>query len=272
MSFDTESFLRDFHLAHPGCTPRSMAAGRTPEGKSSYELVIEEVAGTPGKVLDLACGDGYLLGQLAARGRAETELFGIDMSEGELMKAKRDFPNIHFSLGNARHMDFAPASFAVVSCHMALMLMPNVHEVVKEISRVLAPGGVFVAVTGGAYLPNLVTDIFIRELDVLLRAEGKTFLRGIGDERVNKMAGISELFSDAAGFSKVTLGEDSLTYDLSAGDMAAVYMETYDPFLLSEDGRITLRKVLTNTFLDMLDENERVQNTIGLRKIVATRA
>jgi SAM-dependent methyltransferase len=136
----TEIFLKAFHAQKPGCTPRSMAEGKTSRGCSSYEEILDELktARISGPILDLACGDGFLLSLAKNRGWKPEKLFGLDLSEGELALAKKN-PNlsdVSLQLGNARALPFPDAHFEAVICHMAFMLMPEVHEIVRELHRV----------------------------------------------------------------------------------------------------------------------------------------
>lgn len=70
----SEQFLAGFHDADPGVTSRAFAAlpARMADATfpSSYECLASVVPSGPGTVVDLACGDGYLLSLLAARRQA----------------------------------------------------------------------------------------------------------------------------------------------------------------------------------------------------------
>ncbi|MFD9003307.1 methionine biosynthesis protein MetW [Streptomyces sp. NPDC059582] len=59
-----EAFLHAFHAEHPAVTAQAFGAGRAPDGRSSYEILCDRVAGSS-RVLDLGCGDGLLLEFLA---------------------------------------------------------------------------------------------------------------------------------------------------------------------------------------------------------------
>lgn len=56
-----EAFLRAFHAERPAVTAHAFADGRGPDGRSSYEILRDRVAGAR-RVLDPGCGDGVLLG------------------------------------------------------------------------------------------------------------------------------------------------------------------------------------------------------------------
>lgn len=248
-----------------------MALGRSPAGVSSYGIILEEIKGINGRILDLACGDGYLLSAMKTSGNDSANLHGVDMSDGELAIARKNLPDVHIRKGNARALDFPENYFDAVTCHMALMLMPNVHEVVSEIARVLKPGRIFVAITGGAYIKTSVCDLYIEKLDELLSKEGKNFLKGLGDKRVSSQEGVTGLFSLEAGFSSVSFEEEKLEYDVPPENMVDLYMESYDPFLLSRKSQDELREFLLRSFSEMADARGRLRNTKSFRKIVAAK-
>ncbi|MGW4079156.1 class I SAM-dependent methyltransferase [Streptomyces asiaticus] len=52
-----EAFLQAFHAERPAVTAEAFGRGRAPDGRSSYELLCDRVAGSS-RVLDLGCGDG----------------------------------------------------------------------------------------------------------------------------------------------------------------------------------------------------------------------
>jgi ubiquinone/menaquinone biosynthesis C-methylase UbiE len=96
------------------------------------------------KLLDLACGAGAFLADLAAtfpRARA----FGVDLSPAYLAEAKAGAPGALFAQAKAEALPFAAASLdAVTAVYLFHELPPKVRRAVTaEIARVLKPGGVF---------------------------------------------------------------------------------------------------------------------------------
>ncbi len=173
-----ERFLRDFHAAHPGITARAMERG------GSYDRLAARIA--PGRVLDLACGDGALLARLPATA------IGIDLSREELGVVTRTVQ------GRAQQLPFAAGSFDAVTCHLAFMLFDDLSAVVDELARVLAPGGSFVALLGGGPVaqgaePADRGDAFHRFLGALHARI--TTPRRFGDPRAKSEAGWRELFA-----------------------------------------------------------------------------
>ena len=141
-----ERFLVDWHGQKPGETARAFAALRDAEGRSSYDRLVACVR--PGdRVLDLCCGDGYLLERLLDAGAGTAA--GLDLSPAELgAAAARLGGRALLTQGRAQALPFPDGAFDLVTCHMAFMLLHPVEPVLQEIARVLAPGGRFAAVVG----------------------------------------------------------------------------------------------------------------------------
>lgn len=96
-----------------------------------------------GPVLDVGCGNGYYLDAMQARAVGAT---GCDLSLGMLRSAgSHRLVNADASCLPFRNGHFG----AVLAAHM-LYHVPEPAETARELRRVLAPGGVLVAVTNSA--------------------------------------------------------------------------------------------------------------------------
>jgi ubiquinone/menaquinone biosynthesis C-methylase UbiE len=99
------------------------------------------------KVLDIACGAGYGSCYLADYG-AEY-VIGADMSRNALSYAtchyRRD--NLHFLQGDAVHLPFRDGTFDVVASFETIEHIAEYDEYLREMKRVLSPGGVFICST-----------------------------------------------------------------------------------------------------------------------------
>jgi ubiquinone/menaquinone biosynthesis C-methylase UbiE len=98
-----------------------------------------------GLALDLACGPGIFTRPLAAQS-VESILVGLDMSwpmldQARKLKEKTRLENILFLRGTAFSLPFTEGSFSYVNCCGALHLFDRPDSALKEIRRVLAPGG-----------------------------------------------------------------------------------------------------------------------------------
>jgi len=87
------------------------------------------------RVLDVGCGTGVITAALAERG---CTVVGLDASEPYLEGARRDrsHPNIVYELGDARRMSYADASFDACVSALAIDVIPEVDQVVREMRRV----------------------------------------------------------------------------------------------------------------------------------------
>jgi|SRR4051794_18388720 ubiquinone/menaquinone biosynthesis C-methylase UbiE len=126
-------------------------SGRTPHELATRALL--ELAGdvTGRRVVDVACGQGLATRALARAGAAS--VVGVDVTEALLDVARAeetaDPLGIAYLHGDAQRLDGVPdASADVVSCQLALMDIPDLDATLRAVSRVVAPGGVFVTVVG----------------------------------------------------------------------------------------------------------------------------
>ncbi len=102
------------------------------------------------KLLDVACGSGRFLHQLAQAFPA-MQMTGIDLSQAYLAEAARHLHGrrtVSFQQANAEALPFEAASFDIVTCVYLYHELPNEvrRRVTAEIARILKPGGLFVFV------------------------------------------------------------------------------------------------------------------------------
>ena len=92
--------------------------------------------------LDLACGTGALSRALAAR-YPNGRVIGLDASAAMLDEARqlqRGSP-IEFVAGDMQHTGFDGGTVDIVTCGYALRNAPDVEATIREIARILKPGG-----------------------------------------------------------------------------------------------------------------------------------
>jgi demethylmenaquinone methyltransferase / 2-methoxy-6-polyprenyl-1,4-benzoquinol methylase len=106
-------------------------------------FVVQKV-GYPGfgKVLDLATGTGDIAA-LVRRSYPESTVIGTDFSRNMLREAKRRFPEeaISWQACDANHLPFADDVFEAVTFGYLLRNVEDPLAVLREVHRVLRPGG-----------------------------------------------------------------------------------------------------------------------------------
>ena len=97
-------------------------------------------------VLDIACGTGYGTQILAERA---AKVYGIDVSQEAVEYAAKNYPrkNIIYKQGDAVKTPLPDSSVDVVISLETIEHIPAPEPFVKEVKRVLKPGGVFVVST-----------------------------------------------------------------------------------------------------------------------------
>lgn len=270
-----ETYLQDFHQRQVGVTSAAFAHlpahAASATYASSYAALTSLVPGVnaPLSVLDLGCGDGYLLGLLAARQQAQLQLLGVDMSEAELAVARAALPaSVRLLQGRGQTLDLPSASVDYLLSHMALMLMDDIEQVVREMRRVLRPGGQFGAIVGRTFLLGEVNDVFMRVFKPIA-SDVLPPLR-FGDRRTGSEAGWRELLD--AGFAGVEFDDIDVPWTPTPGELWAALLDTYDIDRLDDDARQRLR----SAFLDGVAPLQAVDGLIatgwGLRLVRARAA
>jgi len=112
------------------------------------------------RVLDVGCGPGDLLCEMARQHSGWEMLVGFDFSSGMAAQAARQARGlpVHVFVGDAQAMPFPGGAFDVVlACHM-LYHVPDIGLAVSEAVRVLRPNGYFMATTNSAHtMPEYMT-------------------------------------------------------------------------------------------------------------------
>jgi SAM-dependent methyltransferase len=106
----------------------------------AFLAMLPPIAGLAG--LDVGCGEGSNTRRLARLG---ARMHAIDIAPTFVRHARAleevDALRIVFQVGDAMDLPYADGSFDFVTSFMALMDMPDQARVLREIHRVLGPGG-----------------------------------------------------------------------------------------------------------------------------------
>jgi SAM-dependent methyltransferase len=97
--------------------------------------------GPAARVLDLGCGTGIVARLLRERLGGAARITGLDVSAPMLAVARSIVPEIDWREGDAMALPFPDGAFELVLCQEMLQFTPDRAKAVREMRRVLAPGG-----------------------------------------------------------------------------------------------------------------------------------
>jgi len=143
-----------------------------------WKRILVDMLALKGKenVLDLACGTGditFALGEKLPSGKA----VGLDITRemieiADSKRTDRKVKNVSFQVGDIMKMPFEDASFDHVTCGYALRNVPDIEGALKEIRRVLKPGGRFCSLDFAHPTNSLYRWAYIKYLIVVGSATG----------------------------------------------------------------------------------------------------
>lgn len=125
-------------------------------------------------LLDVGCGTGILISKLLSRNKY-MRIYGLDITPKMVEVAKSKFknnPHVKITLGSAIHMPYQDNTFDYVTCASSLHHHPNPLQSVKEMVRVLKPGGKLLILD--MCIEGLIRQLFFK-IENIYHHEGKVF-------------------------------------------------------------------------------------------------
>ncbi len=95
------------------------------------------------RILDGGCARGRFVKALVP---TEASLYGVDLTETFVRSARRNAPSARFTRGSLSALPFASDSFDAVYCVEVLEHLPDTSLALRELARVLKPGGTLLVI------------------------------------------------------------------------------------------------------------------------------
>jgi ubiquinone/menaquinone biosynthesis C-methylase UbiE len=102
------------------------------------DLLDAAGVGPGSRVLDVASGPGYVSAAAAERGASAV---GVDISSAMVELASSLHPELEFRHGDVHELDIEDAAFDAVIGNFLVLHLGRPEQAVRELARVLAPGG-----------------------------------------------------------------------------------------------------------------------------------
>jgi ubiquinone/menaquinone biosynthesis C-methylase UbiE len=120
------------------------------------------------RVLDVGCGTGIVARQAAPLVGPQGQVFAVDMNPAMLAVARGVLApagaTIQWKEGNAMALPFSDATFDVVLCQHGLQFFPDREAAVREMRRVLSPGGRAVVMVLQALARHPVFEVLMQSV------------------------------------------------------------------------------------------------------------
>ncbi|MFD1357991.1 demethylmenaquinone methyltransferase [Fictibacillus halophilus] len=132
--------------------------------------------------LDVCCGTGEWTFALAEAAGESGHVTGLDFSENMLKVGreklkKRSLPQVAFIHGNAMELPFGDNTFDVVTIGFGLRNVPDYFQALKEMARVVKPGGRVVCLETSHPTVPIFKQIFKFYFTYIMPVFGKLFAK-----------------------------------------------------------------------------------------------
>jgi len=203
---DTERWKELDAASYDGVAEAFDRHSRRLSGKAAERLAGLVQVGPRDRVLDVGTGTGLLPFSLARAKEPPASILGIDISAGMIETARRrlrdelgDDPRVRFERMDAEQLQLPDASFDVVLSGFALTHVPRPELAMREIFRVLTPGGRLGVALGsrppagsGAQLRHAFAEVGRRIEAMRGRRLTADLLDRIVDRRIGRSADVPE--------------------------------------------------------------------------------
>ena len=129
--------------------------------RARHERVLDIIGRPRGRVLDVGCGPGHLAQALFDRG---IDVWGVDATPAMIEACRGRFaprPAAHFTVGDAARLAFSDGAFEAAICLGVMDYIPVLEAAVRELIRVVRPGGSVLVSFPNLLSPYAVWKLFV---------------------------------------------------------------------------------------------------------------
>jgi ubiquinone/menaquinone biosynthesis C-methylase UbiE len=174
---------------------------------------VELLSLAPGsRVLDVCCGAGASALPAARLVGPRGNVVGVDLAKELLALAQtkatqQHLANIQFEPGDMLSLRFPNESFDAVVCVFGIFFVPDMTMAVRELWRLVAPGGQLAVTTWGPNLFEPGNSAFWRSIE---NVRPELYKRFSPWDRINNPASLTQILNEAGVPSPKVSGENRL--------------------------------------------------------------
>ena len=174
-------------------------------GVWAADLVQRAALRTGERVLDVACGTGIVARLAAKRVGGQGVVVGLDLNTAMLAVARalpQSGATITWTEASVLAMPFPDATFTVVLCQLGLQFFPDRPQALREMRRVLVPGGRLLLSVFGPLAHNPAPQALADALEWHLGPHASAIKRA--EHELDDPAALHDLVA-GAGFAEVSI-------------------------------------------------------------------
>lgn len=114
--------------------------------KLVVDSVFQQCSRPPERIIDVGCGNGWILDELNKRINPTTALYGIEPSRLGVENTLRRVPQADVRVGTLTSVHF-PHTFPLVISSEVIEHVQEQVEFIRQIARITEPGGIFILTT-----------------------------------------------------------------------------------------------------------------------------